>query len=135
MTDSPTTENGPLHTPDATLDERLIHATFKTPDDAQIARERLIQGGIAADRVSVIDASVDSPDVRAALEAKDQGRFARLRETILLDDNNTATTNAVKHHEASLELRPTKEEFDLVVKLSRTATYSNAHLERWRNAS
>ena len=40
MTESPTTENGPLHTEEATLDDRLIRATYKTAAEAQAARAR-----------------------------------------------------------------------------------------------
>ena len=137
MTDIPTTENGPLHTPDSTFDDRLIQATFETSGDAQIARERLIEGGIAADRVSVINNAADSADVQAAVQPDDQNWFGRLREKILPDDSSSATTKAAAHHEAILELRPTKEEVDLAVKIIEDSkpTRFDARLERWRNTS
>ncbi len=136
MTDSPTIENGPLHTPEASLDDRLIRATYAAPGDAQAARERLIQAGIAADRVTVIDNAADNPDIQAALQPKDQGVLARIRETILPDDSNTATLKAVKHDEAVLELRPAKEEVELAVSILENSNpvHFDAGLERWRNA-
>ena len=136
MTESPTTENGPLHTEEATLDDRLIRATYKTPDEAQAARALLMQSGVAADRVIVIDDAAGSADVQAALQPKDQGILARIRETILPDDSSAATINAVKQHEAILELRPTKEEVELAVKIIEGSNPSrfDADLERWRNA-
>ena len=53
MTDeSPTTAHGPLHTPEADLEDRLIRATYATPGEADNARNRLVQAGIAADRLA-----------------------------------------------------------------------------------
>ena len=74
--------------------------------------------------------------MQAALQPKDQGIVARIRETILPDDSSAATINAVKQHEAILELRPTKEEVDLAVKIIEGSNPSrfDADLERWRNA-
>jgi hypothetical protein len=136
MADSPTTENGPLHTPDATLDDRLMRATFATPSDAQSARERLIEGGMAADRVNIIENAAESPGVRDTLQPKDQGVWARVRETILPDDSNTATADAARHGEAILELRPTKEEVEFAVRIIKDCnpTHFDASLERWRNS-
>ena len=136
MSESPTTENGPLHTEEATLDDRLIRATYKTADEAQAARALLIKGGLAADRVIVVDDAAGSADVQAALQPKDQGIVARIRETIMPDDSSAATLNAIKQHEAILELRPTKEEVDMAVKIIEGSNPSRfgAELERWRNA-
>ncbi len=136
MNESPTTENGPLHTEEATLDDRLMRAAYKTADEAQAARALLIQNGMAADRVIVIDDAGGSADVQAALQAKDQGILARIRDTIMPDDSSAATINASKQHEAILELRPTKEEVESAVKIIEGSNPSrfDAALERWRNA-
>ncbi len=136
MTDSPTTENGPLHTPDATLDDRLIQATFATAADAQVARDRLVQAGVAADRISIVDNATESAAIQADLQPKDQGVLARIREAILPDDSNTATIKAVRHGEAILELRPMQEEVEAAVGIleSSDPVHFDAGLERWRNA-
>jgi hypothetical protein len=136
LTDSPTTENGPLHTTEATLDNRMIRATFASSSDAQAARTRLIQGGMAPDRVNVVDSAAESPGVQANLQPADKGVVARVREAILPDDSNTATINAAKHNEAVLELHPTKEEVEFAVRIIEESNPSHfdARLERWRNA-
>lgn len=136
MTESPTTENGPLHTEEATLDDRLIRATYKTAEEAQSARALLVQNGVAEDRVTVINDAGGSADVQAALQPKDQGILARIRDTIVPDDSSAATINAAKQHEALLELRPTKEEVEMAVKIIEGSNPSrfDAALERWRNA-
>lgn len=135
MTDSPTTENGPLHTQEATLDDRLIRAAFATPADARAARERLVQSGIAAERVSVVDNAAESAGAQAALQPPDKGLLAQIREKILPDDGNTATIDAAKHNDAILELRPTKEEVERAVQIIQDSNPSrfDADLERWRN--
>lgn len=137
MTDqSPTTVNGPLHTPEANLDDRLIQATYATPGEADTARNRLIESGIAADRIRVIADAVDSDGVQDTLQPKDKGIIARVREALLPDDSHTATLKAAKHHEAILELRPVKEEVEQAVRIieSSNPSHFDAGLERWRNA-
>ncbi len=136
MTDQgPTTVNGPLHAPEAALDDRLIRATYATADEAQAARDRLIQSGIAADRINVISDAGDSSSVQAALEPKDQGLVARVRDALLPDEGSNAIRKAAANHEAILELRPAKEEVEPAVKIieATNPTRFNAELERWRN--
>jgi len=136
MTNSPTTENGPLHTPEATLDDRLIRATYATADGAQAARQRLIEGGLAAERISIVSDAAGSDTVQAALEPKDEGVLARIREAILPDDSNTATLKAARNNEAILEVRPTKDEVESAVWIIEASgpSHFDADLERWRSA-
>jgi hypothetical protein len=137
MTDVPTTENGPLHTPDATFNDRLIQATFKTPDEARATRDRLVQSGISPDRVRVIYDAAESGDVNDTLRPEDQTLFGRLREKILPDDSNTATSRAAAQHEAVLEVHPTQEEVEKAVQIIEGSNPSrfDPRLERWRNAA
>ena len=136
MTDqAPTTVNGPLHTPDSQMDDRLMRATYPTPHDAAAARDLLIQSGIAADRITVVDDASDSGEVDASLQPKDKSLVGRIREAVLPDDGTTATRSAVRGNEAILELRPEKAEVETAIRILQSCnpTHFDASLERWRN--
>jgi len=136
MTESPTTENGLFHTEEANLDDRLIRATYATAPQAQAMRDRLIQSGMAAERITVIDNAARDDQVKADLQPRDKSVIGRIREAILPEDSNTSTIDAARHHEAILELRPEKEEVESAVKLIEDSkpAHFDAGLERWRNA-
>ena len=137
MTDqSPTTMNGPLHTPEANIDDRLMRASYASASDAEAARNLLIQNGIAADRISLVQNAADSAGVQAALQPKDTGVIAKVRDALLPDDSNMATAKAAKNSDAILEIRPTKEEVEMAVRIieSSNPSHFDASLERWRNA-
>ena len=55
MTNGPTTMNGPLHTDQATLDDRAMVATFSTSAAALAAKQALIDAGVAADRIEIVE--------------------------------------------------------------------------------
>ena len=56
MTQGPTTDNGPLHTPEATLDDRSMTATFRSTADAESARAALLAAGFAENSVTLAGA-------------------------------------------------------------------------------
>ncbi len=118
MAEGPTTVNGPLHAPEATVNDRLISATFATAGDADLARDRLVQAGIAA-----------------AEKPADRGLIATIREAVSPEDSNTAFRDAARNDDAILELRPLPEEVEMAVQLIQASnpTHFDADLERWRN--
>ena len=135
MAEGPTTVNGPLHAPEATVNDRLISATFATADDANAAREKLMRAGIAADRVAVGgDVGAARPG-GAAERPADRGIIATVREMLSPEDSNTAMRDAARHDDAILELRPLPEEVEMAVQLIQASnpTHFDADLERWRN--
>jgi hypothetical protein len=135
MTDGPTTENGPLHTTQADLDNRLITATFASPADADAARDRLVHAGIDPARIAVVGHAAAEPHVRAALQPRDTGVISMIREALSPEDSNTALRDAVRKDDAILELRPWLEEVELAVEIIQASnpTHFDADLQRWRN--
>lgn len=133
--DGPTTFNGLLHTPEARMDDRVVSATFATPADANTARDRLIEGGIAADRITIVDNAGDSRSIREALKPEDQGILGKVREAIVPDDSKTATRKAAANNASIMEVRPAKSEVETVVRIIEASHPSlfDASLERWRN--
>ena len=135
MSDGPTTMNGPLHTPEADLGDRLMTASYATPAAAQAARQMLIDAGIPAERVMVADHAAAAPEVQSATNAPDQGILGRLREAVLPDDSQTATHSAMRNDDAMLQVRPLKNEVEVAVQVIEASNPSrfDADLERWRN--
>ncbi len=136
MTDGPTTMNGPLHTDEATVDDRAMVATFSTPAAAQAAKQSLIESGIAADRIAIIDHAADSAQTQGAITPADPGILGRLREAILPDDSERATRAAVRNDDAVLTVRPLPSEVEMAVGVLKAAkpSHFDADLELWRNA-
>lgn len=132
----PTTMNGPLHTPEADLGDRLITASYSTPAQAEAARQILIKAGIAADRIVVAAHAAAAPELQQSTSAPDQGILGRLREAVLPDDSQTATHAAMRNDDAMLQVRPLREELELVVSTIQSSNPArfDADLERWRNA-
>jgi hypothetical protein len=133
MAQGPTTENGPLHDPAVTLDDRSMTATFRSRAEAEAARSALLAAGFAED--SIVLAGQDTT-LEHAVEAPDQSLFGRLREAILPDDSTTALRDAVAHDETVLTLRPAAEQVETAIKVIQAASphHFDAALERWRNA-
>jgi hypothetical protein len=136
MTEGPTTMNGPLHSDDATVDDRAMLAYFSTPAEAQAAKQALIDAGIEASRIDVADHAVESTQVQAATTQADPGILGRLREAILPEDSQTATRAAIRDDDAVLTLRPTRAQVEIAVGVLKAAKPSrfDADLELWRNA-
>lgn len=137
MSDGPTTMNGPLHTDEADLGDRAIVASFATPQAAQSALQALVESGIDAGRITIVDHAASSPDAPAATQPADGGILGRLREAILPDDSTIATRAAVQNDEAVLTLRPLAHEVENAVRILQAAkpSHFDAELERWRNAT
>lgn len=135
MAEGPTTVNGPLHTPEATVDDRLISATFASTADADAVRERLVQAGIAPDRVAVGGNVGAARGTGAAERPADRGLIATVREMLSPEDSNTAFRDAARNDDAILELRPLPGEVEMAVQLIQAGnpTHFDAELERWRN--
>lgn len=135
MAEGPTTVNGPLHAPEATVNDRLISATFATAGDADLARDRLVQAGIAAERIAVGDNIGAARGTGAAEKPADRGLIATIREAVSPEDSNTAFRDAARNDDALLELRPLPEEVEMAVQLIQASnpTHFDADLERWRN--
>jgi len=136
MPDEPTTMNGPLHTAEADLGDRLMTASYATPTEAYQARERLIAAGIAAGRIVVADHSAASPEIQAATAPPDDGLLGRIREAVLPEDGLTATRAAFRRDDAILQVRPLPGEVELAVRTIQATKPArfDAALERWRNA-
>ena len=136
MTDGPTTMNGPLHTSEATINDREMIASFATPDQAAAVRQQLIQAGIAADRVCVTDHATNDTTARQAGKPADDTLIGRVREAILPDDGAKSTLAAVQNDDAILTLKPLPEEVEMAVSIIEKAgpSHFDADLERWRNA-
>ena len=137
MTDGPTTMNGPLHTDEATVDNRAMVAAFATPAAAQAAKLSLIDAGIAADRIAIIDHAAGSAQAQAATQPADPSILGRLREAIMPEDSERATRAAVRNDDAILTLRPMPEEVEMAVSVLKAAkpSHFDADFELWRNAS
>lgn len=135
MSDGPTTMNGPLHTPEADLGDRLMTASYATAAAAQVARQMLIDAGIAAERVTVADHAATTPEVQQSTAAPDQGILGRIREAVLPDDSQTATHAAIRSDDAILQVRPSPEEVEVAVQTIQASNPArfDADLERWRN--
>ena len=136
MTDGPTTMNGPLHTDEATVDDRAMVATFSTPAAAQAAKQSLIDAGLDADRIAITDHAAGSAQVQAVTQPADAGILGRLREAILPEDSENATRAAVRNDDAVLTLRPLPGEVEMAVSVLKAAkpSHFDADLELWRNA-
>jgi hypothetical protein len=137
MTDGPTTMNGPLHTDAANLDDRAMVASFATPEAARAARDALINAGIDASRISVVDDAAGDAGVQAAAQPADRSIIGRIREAVLPEDSETGTRAAARNNEALLKLRPLPQEVETAVQVLQAAkpSHFDADLERWRNAS
>ena len=135
MTEGPTTMNGPLHTPNVTLDDRLISASFPSREAAQSAQARLTAAGVAADRIAISGNAAQDPAARAASIHADDGIIGRIREAILPEDSERAHRDAVRDQDAILEVRPLPGEVEQVVSILEASNPSSfdASLERWRN--
>ena len=136
MTDGPTTMNGPLHTDEATLDDRAMAASFATPDAARAAQQALIDAGIDAARISIVEHAAGSPGIQQAAVPRDPGIIGRIREAILPEDSESATRAALRNDDAVLTLRPLPGEVEIAVRVLQAAkpSHFDADLERWRNA-
>ena len=134
MTQGPTTENGPLHTPEATLEDRSMTATFRSMADAESARSALLAAGFADG--SVVLSGGASAGVQHAVEAPDQSLLGRLREAVMPDDSTTALRDAASNNEAVLTLRPEAAQVEDAIRIIQAASphHFDADLERWRNA-
>ncbi len=132
MTQGPTTENGPLHTPEATLEDRSMTATFRSEAEAEAARRALIDAGLAEGSIAI----AGSAALRAATEAQDSSLFGRIREAVLPDDSTRALRDAASQHETVLTVRPAAEQVETAVRVLQAANphHFDAALERWRNA-
>jgi hypothetical protein len=136
MTEGPTTMNGPLHSDDATVDDRAMLAYFSTPAEAQAAKQALIDAGIEAGRIDVADHAAESAQVQSATTQADPGILGRLREAILPEDSQTATRAAIREDDAVLTLRPTRAQVEIAVGVLNAAKPNrfDADLELWRIA-
>ncbi len=85
MDDSPTTVNGPLHNPAADLGERRIVAIFGDLAQAREARERLLQLGIPAERIELVEHAPADREAAAASEPADKNLIGRIRNTVWPD--------------------------------------------------
>ncbi|MGI3779106.1 MAG: hypothetical protein ACRYGC_17590 [Janthinobacterium lividum] len=134
MTQGPTTENGPLHTPEATLDDRSMTATFRSMADAESARAALLAAGFADGSVTLAGGA--SGGVQHAVAAPDQSLLGRLREAVLPDDSTTALRDAASNDETVLTLRPEAAQVEDAIRIIQAANphHFDAALERWRNA-
>ena len=134
MTQGPTTENGPLHTPEATLDDRSMTATFRSMADAEYARVALLAAGFADGSVTL--AGGGSGGVQHAVAAPDQSILGRLREAVLPDDSTTALRDAASNDETVLTLRPEAAQVEDAIRIIQAGNphHFDAALERWRNA-
>ncbi len=132
MTQGPTTDNGPLHTPEATLEDRSMTATFRTRAEAESARTALLGAGFGeSDVVLSGGAGLDH-----AVAAPDQSLLGRLREAVLPDDSTTALRDAASNDETVLTVRPAAGQIETAIGLIQAANphHFDADLERWRNA-
>ena len=138
-TQGPTTENGPLHTPEATLDDRSMAATFRTRPEAEAARTALLAAGFAEGSIVLAgggDAGGPGDGLAHAVEAPDQSLLGRLREAVLPDDSTTALRDAAAKDETVLTLRPGADQVEDAIRIIQAANphHFDAALERWRNA-
>lgn len=136
MSDTPTTENGPLHTHEATLDDRAMTASFATPEAAHSAKQALVGAGIDAGRIELTEHAASSAAVQEAVKPADDSIIGRIREAVLPDDSEQATRAALRNDDAILVLRPLPEEVETAIRILQAAkpTRFDADLERWRNA-
>ncbi len=132
MADGPTTMNGPLHTDEASLSDRQITAYFASAPQAQAVQQALIAAGIPADRIAVCATS----EAAAGLAPADQSIIGKIRETILPDDSQRATRDAVASGDTRLVVIPSAETVDQVVDIIQAGNphHFDADLERWRNS-
>ncbi len=132
MAEGPTTMNGPLHTDEASLSDREITAYFASADQARTVQQALIAAGIPADRIAVSTTSADA----AHLAPADQTIIGKIRETILPDDSQRATRDAVASGDTRLVVVPSVETVDQVVDIIQAGKphHFDADLERWRNS-
>jgi len=135
MTEGPTTMNGPLHTPNVAMDDRLISATFASQEAAQSARASLLAAGVAEDHVAISGHAAGDPAAKAASVHADGGMMGRIREAILPEDSERQHRDAVRNDDAILEVRPMPDQVERVVSILEASNPSSfdASLERWRN--
>jgi hypothetical protein len=135
MENRPTTFNGPLHTKAANLDDRHMLATFDTPDAARLAQQRLVEAGIAEERIAVSVHAGDSGEVEAAQHTA-TGMVGWVRDALLPDDNTRTLREAAREDQAVLEVRPLAGEADRIASIIEACgpRHFDPELERWRNA-
>ena len=133
MSQSPTTENGPLHDPDVDLGDRSMTATFRSRAEAESARAALLAAGFADG--SIVLAGSGDAGLGHAVEAPDQSILGRLREAVLPDDSTTALRDAAANGETVLTLRPAADQVESAIGILQAANphHFDAALERWRN--
>ncbi len=142
MSQGPTTENGPLHTPEATLEDRSMTATFRSRAEAESARTALLAAGFADGSIvlagggGAAGGGAEGGGLNHAIEAPDQSLLGRLREAVLPDDSTTALRDAAAKDETVLTLRPAAEQVETAIGIIQAAGphHFDAALERWRNA-
>ncbi len=137
MSQGPTTENGPLHTPEATLEDRSMTATFRSRAEAESARAALLAAGFADGSIVLAGGEgAAGGSLDQAVAAPDQSLLGRLREAVLPDDSTTALRDAAANDETVLTLRPAAEQVETAIGIIQAAGphHFDAALERWRNA-
>ena len=135
MTEGPTTMNGPLHTPNVALDDRLISATFANSQAAHAAKEKLVGAGIPEGSVLIGSHADRDQGVAASTEPSDKNIIGRIREAILPEDSERQERSAVANDDALLEVRPPADLVEAAVRIIEQSgpTRFDADLERWRN--
>ena len=133
MTQGPTTENGPLHDPATTLEDRSMTATFRSRAEAEAARSSLLAAGFAEGSIVLAG---QGAGLQHAVEAPDQSLLGRLREAVLPDDSTTALRDAAARDETVLTVRPSAAQVETAVQVLQAANphHFDAALERWRNS-
>lgn len=128
MDEGPTTMNGPLHTPHVALDDKLMSATFAGRPQAEAAQASLIQAGIDAGMIAI----VDQPGTGAPAE---QSVLGHLREAVLPEDSEQQRRSAQHGGDVLLEVRPGNSDINAVIRIIQAAGPQkfDADLERWRN--
>lgn len=137
MEDSPTTFNGVLHNPAANLEDRRIIAIFADAAGAGEARARLIQLGVAPERIELFEHAEDDADAMAANRPADRNLIGKIRRFVWPDHGYEAFRDAIRHGDSILEVHPLPEEAEPVVRTIEAAhpKHFDARLELWRNTA
>ena len=135
MTEGPTTINGPLHTPNVALEDRLISATFANSEAAHAAKQKLVGAGVPEGSVLIGSHADRDQGVAKSTEPSDQNLIGRIREAIVPEDSERQGRAAVANDDALLEVRPPADLVETVVRIIEQSapTRFDADLERWRN--
>jgi len=136
MDDSPTTINGPMHNPAADLDDRRIVAIFETSEAARTAFVRLLEIGIPAERMHLMEHAAEDVDAAATAEPADKNLIGKVRNALWPDHGTETYAEAVKQGEPMLTVHPLAEETDAIVRVLEAAhpKHFDPRLERWRNS-